>query len=211
MVLSPKSRLLCRRLFQLSTVCLFLLVLFLAFFSCSGGNSDKLPANFRTLSTADKMEYLMANMSPDSVARYVCDAAMGKVYNSRIELQEARAYAFEHYNEDEQVAFETEFALYEEALPLHEKVKFAKLAATEDPDVYSYELGLKYVGSIREEGKDATTINDELGKLRKECKTDPEFYKRFMKGFKLALEYDRGHDLDDNIYKQFISYPDFVQ
>lgn len=194
---------------RMPLVALLALLLFLPV-AC-GGNKDRFPDNFKSLSTEDKMEYLMANMSPDSVARYVCDAAMGKVYNSRIELQQARAYAYEHYNEDEQVAFEAECALYEEALPLHEKVRFAKLAATEDPDVYAYELGLSYIGSIRENHKTAAQIDDELKKLIKECQYDPDFYKRFMKGFKTALQLDRHHDLDDRIYTQFISYPDSIK
>lgn len=179
--------------------------------SCSKSDGVNLPSNFKSLSTEDKMEYLMAEMPADSVARFICNSAMGKIYNSRIELQPAMSYAYEHYSEEDQVKFEMEMANYESELPLHEKVKFSKLAALEDPDMYSYELGLQYVSSIREENKTIEQVSDELAKLRKECQSDPDFYKRFMKGFKTALTYDRHHDLDDKIYRKFITYPDNIK
>lgn len=157
------------------------------------------------------MEYLMQQMPADSLARYLCNSAMGKVYNSRIELQPAMSYAYDHLSEEDQVKFAQAMEEYQANLPLHEKVRFAKLEAIQDPDVFSYELGLDYVGSIREEEKDIPRISKELEDLKKECKSDPEFYKRFMKGFKTALTYDRHHDLDENIYKKFISYPDSLK
>lgn len=180
----------------------------LGFSACSGGNKGSFPENFKSLSTEDKMEYLMANLPPDSVANYICDAAMGKLHNARIELNPAMAYAYEHYNEEDQVVFQMALAQYQEELPLHERVRITKLLGVEDLDQYSYDLGLSYVGTIRVEGKDIKQINDELERLQKECASDPDFYKRFMIGFKTALRHDRHHDLDDKIYTQFISYPD---
>lgn len=177
---------------------------------CSKG-SNGLPNNFKDLSTADKMEVLMEKLPADSVARYVCNSAMGKIYNSRIELQEAMAYAYEHYCEDDQVAFALAMNEYEAGLPLGERVRFSKLTNLNDPDVFAYELGLEYVGTIRAEGKTPEQVKSELDSLRRECKNDPDFYKRFMKGFKTALEYDRFHDLDDRIYTQFISYPETIK
>lgn len=186
-----------------------LLAIFLI--ACSKGDKSNLPENFKSLSTDDKMAFLMDHMTPDSLARFLCNSAMGKVYNSRIELQPAMAYAYEHYNEDDQVAFALACEEYQQSLPLHEKVKFAKLAATEDPDIMSYELGLAYVGDIRENHKDVAQVTEEIDKLTKECRSDPDFYKRFMKGFKTALRLDRHRDLDDKIYLKFISYPDSIK
>lgn len=179
--------------------------------ACSGGNDRNLPDNFKNLATEDQMEYLMDHLPADSVARFICSAAMGKVYNARIELQPALSYAYEKYGEDDQVAFQLALVQYQAQLPLHEQVRLTKLLGMEDLDQYGYDLGLSYVGTIREEQKDVKRISDELAKLRKECQTDPEFYKRFMKGFKTALEYDRHHDLDDKIYLQFITYPDSIK
>lgn len=189
----------------------FAFALLLALGACSDGNGNKLPENFKTLATDDQMAYLMANLPADSVARFICNTALGKVYNARIELQPALSYAYENYGEDDQIAFQMALVQFQEELPLQERVRLTKLLGMEDLDQYSYDLGLSYVGTIRVEQKDIKQVADELAKLQKECKSDPDFYKRFMKGFKTALEYDRHHDLDDNIYLKFISYPDSIQ
>lgn len=188
----------------------FAFVLLLAI-SCSRNDGTKIPDNFKNLSTEDQMEYLMANLPPDSVARFICNAAMGKVYNARVELQPAMAYAYEKYDEDDLVKFQMAMEQYEDELPLHQKVRITKLLGIEDFDQYGYDLGLSYVGTIRVEQKDIKQISEELAGLQKECKADPDFYARFMKGFKTALQYDRHHDLDDKIYIKFISYPDSLK
>lgn len=178
---------------------------------CSKNDGNQLPDNFKTLSTEDQMEYLMSQIPPDSVARFICNAAMGKVYNARIELQPALSYAYEKYDEDDLVTFQMALENFQAELPLHEMVKITKLLGMQDLDQFSYDLGLSYVGTIRVDQKSVDQVSDELAKLQKECKTDPDFYKRFMKGFKTALKYDRHHDLDDNIYLKFISYPDSLK
>lgn len=198
----------CRRFFKLL---LLSALIVLTGASCSNNKDAKLPDNFKTLSTDDQMAYLMTVIPADSVARFICDAAMGKLYNARIELQPALSYAYEKYGEDDLVKFQMALEQYQDQLPLHEKVRINKLLGVEDFDQYSYDLGLSYVGAIRVEQKTVAQINEELEKLKKECKADPDFYKRFMKGFKTALEYDRHHDLDDKIYLKFISYPDSIQ
>lgn len=181
------------------------------FAACTGEDkAENMPGNFKSLPAEGKMEYLMANLTPDSVARFICNASMGKVYNSRIELQPSLMYAYDHYSEEDLVTFQEALNEFEQSLPLHEKVKFAKLSAMDDPDMLSYGLGLEYVGAIREDKKDNKTVREELKKLRTECLSDPEFFARFMKGFKTALEYDRHHDLDDRIYTEFITYPDSI-
>lgn len=190
--------------------CLCIVALMLLLSACGRGDGNGLPSNFKSLSTGDKMEFLMANCSPDSVARFICNAAMGKVHNARIELKPAMVYAYEHYNEEDQVLFEQELDIYEMNLPLNEKVRFSKLRAVEDPDVFSYQLGLEFVNIIRENKMTPEEVEREIGLLKKECKFDPDFYKRFMTGFKTALSIDRGHDLDEKIYRKFINYPDTI-
>lgn len=190
---------------------LFLVILITASGCSKKEDASKLPDSFNSLSTPDKMEYLMSNMPADSVARVICDAALGKLYNARIDLQDAIIYVYEHYNEDDQVKFDLEYTNYIQQLPLHEKVRLTKIAGLEEIDPYSYGLGLEYVGEIREQHKTEKEITEDLANLQKECKTDPDFYKRFMKGFKTALEYDRHHDFDDKIYNKFITYPDTIK
>lgn len=189
----------------------FVFVILLTLIGCSKKEGNNLPDNFNNLSNEDKMEFLITNLPPDSTANLICNIAMGKVHNARIELQSALLYAYEKYDESDLVAFQLALQQYQNSLPLHEQVRITKLLGMEDMDQYGYNLGLSYVGLIRAEQKDIKTITDELQKLQKECKSDPDFYVRFMKGFKTALKYDRHHDLNDKIYLKFISYPDSIK
>ena len=171
-----------------------------------------MPDNFQTMSTDEKMEYLMETITPDSLAVYIYESAMGNIYNSHIEPREAIDYAYINYTRDEdQAAFYEAQEKYKSKLSLADKLKLFRATKEADPEEYSYYLGLKYVGEIREQGKQLQSVNKEIENFAKECKSDPEFYKRFIKGFKTALQYDRGHDLDETIYTQFISYPDSIQ
>lgn len=174
-------------------------------------SSYNLPENFNELSMAQKMETVMHTMSPDSVASFICMAALNKVPNARIDLRQATLYAYEHYKGDDADSFSMAFDNFVESSPLDEKVRLYKLAGTEDPDRLGYELGLGYLTNIREENKDAEEIRRELEALKKECAQDPDFYKRFMIGFKIALKNDRNVDLDENIYKEFINYADSIK
>lgn len=179
--------------------------------SCSKKNKNGLPDNFATLPPEGQMAYLIESMPLDSVARFICETAMGKAGDARIELQPAVEYAFGNLPEDSAAVFWNALMAYKLELPLNEQVRLTKLMGFEDMEQYGYDLGLSYVGEIRVEQKDINTISEELSSLQQECKSDPEFYKRFMKGFKTALEYDRHHDLDDKIYLKFISYPDSLK
>lgn len=188
---------------------IFTAILFIA--SCSKDKENLLvPENFNSMNTEKKMEYIMKDRQPDSVALFISDIAMGKVKGASIDMSEAQLYVTEHYNEDDLVMFVEAVKKYENALPLDQKMKFVKLGGMEDPELYSYELGLSYVGTIREDKKDAKHIKKELEALKKASDSDPEFYKRFMKGFKLALKEDRGRDLDEKIFLEFINYQDSI-
>lgn len=177
---------------------------------CKKQEIVNLPNTFDSLSTDEKMEILMKKLPPDSVALYICDAAMGKKYDSRIELSEAINYAYINYKEADQITFTDALNRYGERLPLNEKNKFNALSNLIEPDMFGYEIGLSYVGTIREEGLDAKKVKEEIDRFKKECESDPETYKRFIKGFKEALKLDRGRDLDEQIYTQFITYPDSI-
>lgn len=173
-------------------------------------NGLRVPENFDTMTNEQKMQVLMEEKKPDSLALYICKLAMGEVPGASIQLDQAQLYAVEHFPEEDLIPFMEEMKKYEYSLPLYKKVKFVKMAGMEDPDLYSYELGLSYVGTIRDDKKDRDRVKQELDDFKKACKTDREFYKRFMKGFKLALEEDRHRDLDDKIYIEFINYQDSI-
>lgn len=170
-----------------------------------------LPSDFKNKPTTGKMEYLIAHRTPQQAALLMCKMAMGELDYGEMNIPEARDYAYSHLNEEQMVAFEVVCENFEDTLPLSKHVKFARLAAIEDMAEAAYGLGLGYVASIRENEKTIPKIEAELAALREESRDDPEFYKRFMKGFKIVLEADRHHDLDEKIYLHFISYPDTIK
>lgn len=197
-----------RRIARISGV--VVCVIALALSGCKKQEQTEVPDAFNSFSTEKKMAYLMKTLPPDSVARFVCESAMGKQYGSNIELADALMYAYTNYKEADQIVFDEAFNRYGDRLPLSDKMKFYQMANLSDPEIFEYEIGLRYVSSIREEEKDAKKVKVELEKFKSACKNSPETYKRFMKGFKEALRLDRGHDLDERIYTQFITYPDTI-
>lgn len=180
--------------------------------SCSKEKKDALPGNFNSLPTEKKMETLVKTMSPDSLAVFLNEAAMGKIEGVNINLPEALDYVYLHYDEKDQVAFVEADTRFEESLPLPEKVKYSEKAHPDDREEYFINVGLMYVGVIRDRNLTAAKAKEEVDAFMKECRaTNPVLYQRFIKGFKTALRYDRGRDLDERIYNQFIYYPDSLQ
>lgn len=180
--------------------------------ACKGEekNSDALPENFSVLSIEDKMKLLEKNSSPEETAERVCDIAMGKVRNARIELSQAIVYVYEHYDQKDRIRFLKACDNYQAALPIYDKAKYYKLKGENDPDRYGFILGMEYLREIRSEKKTVQTIEEEIDRLMRECRFDPDFYRRFIKGFKTVLEEDSVGDLDEEIYNKFIIYPDTI-
>lgn len=165
------------------------------------------PPEFADLDDASMVEFMMKNSTPDSVARFVCDAALGKVKEGRIDtLAIAAAYAYEHYSDSDLVDFSREFDSYSANLPLEDKMKIYSMAGTVDPQGLGYELGLEYVSHIREQRMNVADVKKELEAFKKACAEDSVTYVRFMKGFKTVLKADHGKDLAEEIYEMFINY-----
>lgn len=198
----------CRR----GSLWLCLLLGVCTFVACRGKNTNgyNLPDGFESRSAENKIEYLMKNVAPDSVARFICDAAIGRIPGITIDLNQATLYAYEHYTGKEMDDFATEFDQYPKTLPLSEKMKLYKKAGTEDPQGLGYTLGLEYIQTIREDNKQVEEVRKELEAFRKACAGDADTYRRFMIGFKTALKADHGKDLDENVYKEFINYEENI-
>lgn len=163
------------------------------------------PANFGSLDDSGRVAYVMAHAEPDSVARFICDAALGKTAGARIDtLAIAAAYAYEHYNDSALIAFSREFDDYSSNLPLDEKMRIYQMAGNVNPNGLGYELGLEYVAHIREKRMTVDEVKKEIEAFRMACGSDSSTYKRFMKGFRTVLRIDHGMDLDENVYKTFI-------
>lgn len=172
----------------------------------SKDDSNGLPANFASLGDAQKVAYMMKSVTPDSVARFICDASLGKTVVRIDSLAEATLYAYENYRDADLQTFSVAYDEYAENLPLDEKMRLRKIAAQDDPMGLGYELGLEYVNIIRLDHKNATTVESEISALRRECLRNPEdslTFKRFMKGFKVALEVDGSTDIPREIYNKY--------
>ena len=178
--------------------------------SC-GGNGDSAgnyPKDFATMNDSQKVAYMMQNVTPDSVARFICDAALGKNSAKINSLSEATLHAYENYKDADLQTFSTAYDEYAESLPLNEKMRLRKLAAQDDPMGLGYELGLEYVNMIRVDHKSAAQVEKEIAALKSECQKNPEdslTFGRFMKGFKVALEVDGSADVPREIYNKYVS------
>lgn len=178
--------------------------------SCGSGKEGQkgsFPDNFGTLDDARKVSFMMQNASPDSVARFLCDAALGKVPQGRIDtLATAAAYAYEHYTDSALMVFSQEFDDYSSNLPLDQKMRIYSMAGMSDPQRLGYELGLQYVSHIRESRMSVDDIRAELEAFKAACATDSATFRRFIKGFKTVLKVDHGKDLPEDVYNAFIDY-----
>ena len=173
--------------------------------SCGGKNgSGDFPDNFGTIGDAGRVSYMMKNVTPDSVARFICDAALGKVEGARIDsLPTATLYAYEHYKNTDLASFAAQYDAYSQSLPLEEKMKLYALAGSYDPQQLGYQLGLEYVGNIRSKKMTADQVAAELEEFKKACGNDHDTYKRFVKGFKVVLELEKGNGISGDIYSRF--------
>ena len=185
-------------------------VIMLALSACKGKNSGgdiDLPENFAQLPDTAQVSFMMKNATPDSVARFICASALGKVPQSQIRnLSIATNYAFEKYSDNELGIFSNTYDEYVASLPLSEKMTIYAKAGTDDPQGLGLQLGLEYMQSIREKNLTPEQVEEELKALKIACKNDPEVYKRFLVGFKTVLKVDQNSDVPKEIYERFINY-----
>lgn len=174
---------------------------------CHGKGNNGFPEGFENYPDAAKVDYMMGQTTPDSVARFICDAALGKVPGAPIDsISAATLQAYEKYRGAEFDKFSETFDEYSLSKPLPEKMKLLFMAGTEDPVQLGYQLGLEYVNQIRTQHKTAEQVETEIKEFRKACGNDKETYDRFITGFHIALKEDHGKDLPEEIYRRFINY-----
>ena len=187
----------------------FLTVLLLGTVACGGrgdGNGS-LPPEFESRTDADKVAYMMKQASPDSVARFICNAALGRVPGARIDsINMATLYAYENYKDSTLVAFSEEFDRYSSALPLADKMRIYAMAGTVDPQGLGYQLGLDYMNDIRERKMSVQDIRAEQKAFKAACGADHDTYSRFLIGFKTVLRLDSVDRKHPDVYRAFINY-----
>ncbi|MDE6329227.1 MAG: hypothetical protein K2L83_00785 [Muribaculaceae bacterium] len=177
--------------------------------SACGGDKEagEYPADFNRMSDAAKVAYMMEHASPDSVARFICLASIGDVDGVRIDtLANATLYAYENYKDGELQDFVRAYDECSARLPLSKRMALGKRSVEQDPMGLGYELGLTYVNEIREQHLDAARVEKEIRDLQEACMRNPEdsaTFRRFMTGFKVALERDGSSDVPEEIFRKY--------
>lgn len=177
--------------------------------ACGKGNgaAGNFPSDFENRTDAEKMAYVMKGATPDSVARFLCDASLGRIPNVSIKsFSEASNYVYSTYKDADVVTFTEELENYPNTLPLADRMRIYKDAGKEDPQRLGYVLGLDYMRMIRENNMTAEQVETELKEFRKACGPDKETYDRFIVGFHTVLKLDHGKDIPEEIYNRFINY-----
>jgi hypothetical protein len=178
--------------------------------SCGNGkdSTGDFPRDFNSRSDKEKVAYMMEAVTPDSVARFICDATLGDIPGVRIDtMAMAVAYVYEAYKDDVDVInqFGGELDSYAKSLPLDKRMQLLKISGETDSMGLGYQLGLEYVGKIRNNSMTTEDIDNELKSFKKACGTDMDTYRRFVQGFKVALREDAGKDFPQAVYNKYIN------
>lgn len=178
--------------------------------ACGGAGSENgFPENFDKIGDAGRIAFMMERVPADSVARFICDAALGKIEGARIDsLATATLYPYEHYRDSDLASYANAYDTYSQALPLPEKMRLYAMAGQVNPQQMGYQLGAEYINNIRNRKMSVNEISAEITEFKKACGADHDTYRRFVKGLKAALEMEHGNGINEDIYAKFSSLPE---
>lgn len=188
-------------------------ILGMAATACGQATSQKeegFPKDFNSRDDVAKVAYVMEHAAPDSVARFICDAALGRVEGAKIDsLTVAVGYAYQAYidpkekNDSNLRVFSEVLDDYPNHLSLPDKMQLYALLGKTDAHRLGYQLGLEYVQQIRDKRLTVEQVKADIEALRKACAADTATFVRFTKGFQTVLKVDHGQDLPEAIYEAF--------
>lgn len=189
---------------------IFLFAGFLVIFSSckkkNDGHHADVPKEFTSMSDRERVNYLVDNVTPDSVARFLVDASLGDIEGVKIDtLIIAQGAAYEKYENqpDEMAIFSSELERYAASLDLTRKKKLYAMSGMHDPEGFGYDLGLEYVNNIREKKLNLKDVTEEITEFRNSCTGSLATYNRFVKGFKIALQLDHV-GVPADVYQRFM-------
>lgn len=163
-------------------------------------------SKFEKMTDSEKVAYVMRTETPDSVARFVMNAALGRIKGVKIDtLAMAELYVYSNYNAEKQDQYAEEANRLREQLTLSQKMLLFKKGSTDDPVSFGLDLGLSYLSRIREHNLSVKDIEKEIKEFKKECGNDTATYRRFTTGFTEALRQDKDKDVKKEIYDRFIN------
>lgn len=160
------------------------------------GIYKNLPEDFSNFADTAKVAYLMGEISPDSLARFICDEVLKpdsiKLINS---LNESVRYAYIKYPDSLRIIFGKEIDAYSDNLPLENKTRLYYLAKGDDPIRLGYKIGKEYIQSFHEGKNQYDELNKVLEIFEIVSNDGNEFMYKLQTGIKTALQAG-GIDLD---------------
>ncbi len=158
--------------------------------SCGGdkNSSEATVAPGPGASDREKVAYVAQVHGPDSLARFICYAALGRSTDGKIDsLAMAQLYALEIYQaDDEKIArFSRVYEETVEALPLPDAYRLAKMNGTLDDTQMPLDLGLHYGARVKRDKIPQAQVKKDTAALSQ--LVDPHFFGLFQKAFETAM------------------------
>lgn len=165
-------------------------VMLLSVSACSGPktSSEVTKAPDASATDRDKVMYMVQLNDPDSVARFLCYAALGKSTEGKIDsLALAQLYALEAYQADDDRIAEFSRAYEEcvEQLPLVDMYRIHQMTGIFDETELPLDLGLHYGSRIMRDTLNAAKIKADTIALSRQM--TPETFALFRKALKTAI------------------------
>jgi len=178
--------------------------------SCKKGQdldstTSKMPANFASLPDTTKVRHLIDKQVPlDSIAVYLCDAAIGRIKNVHVDnFTDIDTYIYTHCGDKDFEVYALALDEYKKSLPLVDKLTLYKKTSLDDPDKIGYKLGLEYVNSVMEKKLAIGKVDREIADFRRACGNDDDTYNRFLIGFSTGIRSRTAGEISPDIVERY--------
>ena len=171
-----------------SLALLFSLFIFASCGKKEGASGVSIPNDFNTLSVEQKIDYLAENESPEKVAQFIINAALGKEEGVSLDLRNATVYAYSHYKEADRKKFAEDYDKIVSSLPTPEKMKLYYAGGQINTFELGCHLGRDYIKSVRDNSSNAGAVKEEITEFEKACNGDSATYQKFVAGLFFAAE-----------------------
>lgn len=175
-------------------------------FACSSANASDLnyPENFNSQTDSAKIDFIVSQLHPDTVAVIICDAVLkGHGIDKPIEftlqdLNGAVLYAYTAYPDSCKVLFGEKLNSYAESLPTDQRMTLTYLAMENDPYRLGYKLGKEYYELLNNSGEATKSVSkqdikEELAFLREMTKGKKDYFRKLKKGLETAIVSNGGN------------------
>ena len=169
------------------------ILLFAGFLFCACSfknveNNEPLPENFNEWSDSTKISFVMKRVSPDSTARFLCLAALGRLPEAKIvSFKDAVGHVYMAYEDSAKIVFYNEINDFPTKLPLEDKLRLYVMAGDGKPGRLGYRLGKEYAAGLHSGNITETEVLEEINVIENllgDNKTDRE---KFKAGLKTSL------------------------